>query len=172
MTLHTARLVLEPMAEAHFEDLARLRSDSVVMARMLGGAETRAETRATLAAYRESWSRHGFGAWAILERKDLRFLGETGLRRRETGEIALRFALGTAAQGHGFASEAVAGVLEFAFTQAGLMEVTAVSQAGNDASLRILERSGFRRLRQERRNGKDLAFLGLRAEWWRSGKSG
>ncbi len=62
MILQTPRLILEPIDEAHFEDLARLRSDPVVMAQMMGGAETREETCATFAAYQESWARHGFGA--------------------------------------------------------------------------------------------------------------
>ncbi len=171
MMLQTPRLILEPMAEAHFEDLARLRSDPVVMAQMMGGAETREETCATFAAYRESWARHGFGAWAILARADSEFLGETGLRRRETGEIALRFALTTTAQGQGFASEAVAAVLDFTFAEAGRVEVTAVSRASNVASLRVLACNGFRCLRQERSNGEDLAFFALRAEEWRHGTS-
>jgi len=167
MILHTPRLILEPIGEVHFEDLARLRSDQAVMAQMLGGAETRAETRTTFATYQESWLRHGFGAWAILARADSAFLGETGLRRRETGEVALRFALKVTAQGHGFAGEAVAAVLDFAYVQAGLAEVTAVSQAGNASSLRVLDRSGFRCLRRECRNGKDLAFFALSAGEWR-----
>ena len=171
MILQTPRLILEPIAEAHFEDLARLRSDPVVMAQMMGGAETREETCATFAAYRESWERHGFGAWAILARADLAFLGETGLRQRETGEIALRFALKTTAQGHGFAGEAVAAVLAFAFAQAGLAEVTAISRASNAASLRVLACNGFRCLRRERRSGKDLAFFAIRADEWRPGAS-
>jgi RimJ/RimL family protein N-acetyltransferase len=164
-------LILEPIAEAHFEDLARLRSDPVVMAQMIGGAETREETCATFAAYRESWERHGFGAWAILARADLAFLGETGLRQREIGEIALRFALKTTAQGHGFASEAVAAVLTFAFTGAGMAEVTAISRAGNAASQRVLACNGFRCLRQESRNGRDLNFFALCADEWRPGAS-
>lgn len=169
MILQTPRLILEPIAEAHFEDLARLRSDPVVMAQMLGGAETREETRATFAAYRESWERHGFGAWAILARADLEFLGETGLRQREIGEIALRFALKTTAQGHGFASEAVAAVLAFAFARAGMVEVAAVSRASNAASLRVLACNGFRCLRHERRNGRDLKFFALCADEWQPG---
>ena len=171
MILQTPRLILEPIAEAHFEDFARLRSDPVVMAQMMGGAETREEACATFAAYQESWARHGFGAWAILARADLEFLGETGLRQREIGEIALRFALKTTAQGHDFASEAVAAVLTFAFAQAGMVEVTAVSQASNVASLRVLACNGFRCLHHERRSGKDLAFFALFADEWRPGAS-
>jgi RimJ/RimL family protein N-acetyltransferase len=91
--------------------------------------------------------------------------------QRETGEIALRFALKTTAQGHGFASEAVAAVLAFAFAQAGMVEVTAVSQASNAASLRVLACNDFRCLRRERRNGKDLTFFALCADEWRPGTS-
>ena len=171
MILQTPRLILEPIVEAHFEDLARLRSDPVVMAEMMGGAETREETCATFTAYQKSWARHGFGAWAILARADLEFLGETGLRQREIGEIALRFALKTTAQGHDVASEAVAAVLTFAFAQAGVAEVTAISRASNAASLRVLACNGFRCLRQERRNGKDLSFFALCADEWRPGAS-
>ncbi len=100
----------------------------------------------------------------------LRF-SSRGLRQREIGEIALRFALKTTAQGHGFASEAVAAVLTFAFTGAGMAEVTAVSQASNAASLRVLACNGFRCLRQERRNGKDLTFFALFADEWQPGAS-
>ncbi len=57
MILQTPRLILEPIAEAHFEDFVRLRSDPVVMTQMMGGAETREETCATFAAYQESWAR-------------------------------------------------------------------------------------------------------------------
>jgi RimJ/RimL family protein N-acetyltransferase len=172
MILQTARLTLAPMAETHFEDLASLRSDPVVMAQMMGGAETREETYATFAAYQDSWARHGFGAWAILARADSEFIGETGLRQRETGEIALRFALKTTAQGQGFAGEAVAAVLEFAFAHAGMAEVTAVSRASNAGSLRVLAGNGFCSSRQERRNGKDLCFFALRAVDWESGTDG
>ena len=171
MILQTPRLILEPIAEAHFEDLARLRSDPVVMAQMMGGAETREETCATFAAYQKSWARHGFGAWAILARADLEFLGEAGLRRRETGEIALRFALKTTAQGHGFASEAVATVLDFAFAQAGVAEDTAISRAGHAASLRLLACNGFRCLRQEPLNGKDWSSCDRAAVAGRRGAS-
>lgn len=170
MKLHTRRLILEPIAECHFEDLVRLRADPVVMARMMGGAETREETRATFLDYRRTWARHGFGAWAILSRAERAFLGETGLRRRETGEIALRFALGVAAQGQGLAGEAVAAVLDFAFGRKGLSEVTAVSQTANTASVRVLERSGFRALRRDLRDGKDLAFFAIGANEWNNWK--
>jgi RimJ/RimL family protein N-acetyltransferase len=168
MILQTSRLILEPIAETHFEDLARLRSNPLVMAQMMGGTETREEASVTFAAYQKSWARQGFGAWAIIARSDSEFLGETGLRQRESGEIALRFALKTSAQGHGFASEAVAAALDFAFAQARMTEVTAVSQASNAASLRVLTSNGFRCLRQERRNGKDLTFFALSAGEWRS----
>ncbi len=42
-------MILEPFSDAHFEDLARLRLDPVVMAQMMSGAETGEETCANSA---------------------------------------------------------------------------------------------------------------------------
>ena len=158
--LKTTRLILEPMAEKHFEGLAALRADPAVMAAMQFGPETRAQTQATFAAYRASWRDEGFGAWAILDAATGSFLGETGLRRRAAdNSVALRVALAQHAQGRGLAGEAVAAVLAFAFGPLGLARVTAVSRRDNPASVRLLLRAGFSTQGDDREDDDKTAAL-------------
>lgn len=61
-------------------------------------------------------------------------------RRSELG-----YALATTARGHGYMSEALARLLDFAFGPMGLHRMEADVDPRNDASIRLLERLGFRR---------------------------
>ncbi len=78
--------------------------------------------------------------------------------------------------GHGYATEAVRGLLRLCFDDLGLRRVTAVCFADNEASWRLMERVGMRReLHTVRdslhRSGEWLDGLGyalLADEWRRS----
>lgn len=112
--------------------------------------------------------------WGIARREDDEILGTCTLvgldvthRRSEIG-----FALGRAAWGRGLATEAVEVLLRFAFETLDLHRVEADVDPGNERSLRLLERQGFRReghLRERWHvHGQvhDGIFLGLlRPEW-------
>jgi ribosomal-protein-alanine N-acetyltransferase len=112
--------------------------------------------------------------WGISRQADNRVIGTCTLfhldaenRRAEIG-----FALGQAHWGQGLASEALGLLIGFAFGTLGLHRLEADVDPRNAASLRILERQGFRReglLRERFHVGgevQDSAFLGLlRREW-------
>lgn len=63
--------------------------------------------------------------------------------RRTQGELG--WVLHPEYTGHGYATEAVRGLLDVAFHGLGLRRVTASCFAGNDASWRLMERIGMRR---------------------------
>lgn len=165
--IETERLRLEPIDEAHFEDLAALRGDPRLMATMKGGAETREQTQATLAGYRATWRAHGFGIWAVLDRRDGSFLGECGFWLRDDGlGVALRFALIEAAQGRGMAREAAAAALAYGFEEAGLEEIVAVAQHGNEGSHRILRGFGMTPLEDPITSRAPITVYGLTCVAW------
>jgi ribosomal-protein-alanine N-acetyltransferase len=68
------------------------------------------------------------------------FALDLGNRRAEIG-----YALHRSAWGHGYAAEAVTGVLDHAFCELGLNRLEADIDPRNEASARLLERLGFRR---------------------------
>lgn len=92
-----------------------------------------------------SYSRYGFGLYA-LERKDGGpVLGMCGLLRRDTHpDVELGFALLPAARGHGYAREAAAATLRYAVQELQLTRLVALTAPDNTASIRILNELGFR----------------------------
>ena len=113
--------------------------------------------------------------WVVADRETDGLLGTVTVyqwdhanHRAEVG-----FMLGRAHWGRGFAQEAVRAVLRFAFEAMDLHRVEADTHPGNAASLRLLERLGFRReglLRQRfliDGSASDSEIFGLLQEEWR-----
>jgi ribosomal-protein-alanine N-acetyltransferase len=67
-----------------------------------------------------------------------------GVRRThfQMAELGYRFA--ESAGGKGYAREAVRQVVERAFGELGLMRLEAVARVGNEGSIKVLQRNGFR----------------------------
>ena len=82
------------------------------------------------------------------------------------------FTLAPAAQGRGYAAEALAGLLDHAFASYGLHRVHAVTDALNAPAAALLERVGFRREAHHVENvwfkgawGSEYVFAVLEREW-------
>jgi RimJ/RimL family protein N-acetyltransferase len=137
--IHTGRLILRPVGYGDLAELTRLKADPLVFAIMLGGVRSAAETARELAEDIAFWGANGFGIWAIREAATDAFLGMTGLHLRPDGRgVALRFALCSAAQGKGYASEAAAAALRFGHERAGLPRILAVARESNFMSRMVL----------------------------------
>ena len=141
--LATARLHMRPFADGDDLYLARLHGDAELMAHMRGGVQSRGQAAAELSRYRECWADHGFGIWALFA--EGAFIGECGLRLPYGGArgIRLRFIIDKPYWSRGFAGEAVAASLGFAFETAAIERVRAVARERNPASQRVLERAGM-----------------------------
>lgn len=85
--------------------------------------------------------------WGVCLRSDDALIGSCTLLEilREHRRATVGYALGRGAWGHGYALEAVKAVLGFAFGTLGLFRVDADVDPRNSASIRLLERLGFRR---------------------------
>jgi len=137
--IHTGRLVMRPVSHADLSDLRALKSDPLVFAVMLGGVRGTAAVADELAADIQFWGAHGVGMWAVRDIRTELFLGLVGLHARPDGRgMAIRFAMTTASQGRGYATEAAGAALRYAHDRAGIDRVVAVARASNIASRQVL----------------------------------
>lgn len=178
--LTTARLHMRPFTDGDDHDLARLHGDADLMAHMRDGVQSRAETAAELARYRECWAAHGFGVWALFAEKV--FVGECGLRLRlgdslgntlvDDQGVWLRFVIDKPYWGRGFAGEAVEASLGFAFETAAIGRIRAAARERNPAALRVLERAGMTVEKCTRtEQGDEIRLYAITAEAWAAKRS-
>jgi [ribosomal protein S5]-alanine N-acetyltransferase len=93
-----------------------------------------------------SYAAHGHGLLAVEERPGGEVIGMCGLLRREAlPEPDLGYAFLPGAWGRGYATEAGRAVLDHARHVLGLARILAIVSPGNGASIRVLEKLGFRR---------------------------
>lgn len=90
-------------------------------------------------------------SWGIVSIDDGRLLGTGGWFSRDpvTAEGEIGYVLGPDAWGHGYATECVAAILEWGASALGLRKATARTMSPNAASMRVLQKNGFRRVRDE-----------------------
>jgi [ribosomal protein S5]-alanine N-acetyltransferase len=142
--------VLEPIQVADLPAVARLYSEPKVRS-FLGGPLTgqQAEQRAAELAQQSE------RAWGVRQTPgSSSLLGVVVLdRHHDLEDIEVSYLFLPERWGHGYATEAVRQALAYAFGTMQLRRVVAETQAANAASVRLLERLGFRLLRQVARFG-------------------
>jgi len=156
----TARLALRPLAAADLEDLAPILADPEVVRHLPGPPRSHEHTARTIAHFAAHQERHGFSAWAVLERESGRLAGWCGLAELDgTGEVELLYCLGRHAWGRGLATEAALTCTAAARDEVGLPRLVAVVVPENAASRGVLAKCGLTPRRPARHFGLDL-------EWW------
>jgi len=91
------------------------------------------------------WEEHGFGPWALADRRDGGFVGRGGLAWTDVaGEraVELPWSLMPARRGEGLATEAAAAALALA-ADLEITEVVSFTLVDNEASRRVMERIGL-----------------------------
>jgi len=101
------------------------------------------ETEAVLRGYIHHQLRHGFSFWALIDGDSGRLAGDAGLFRVD-GEVQLGYTLGPEWWGRGYATEAGRACMGAAFGALELDAVTAVVDPHNAASMKVLDKLGFR----------------------------
>lgn len=115
----------------------------------------------------DTWFQHG-----IRLRSDSRLIGDMGLHFVGDRQLEVGFSVAPEYQGRGYGTEAVRGVVRFAFDELGLHRIFASIDPRNEPSGALLRRVG---LRQEAHHRQSLWFKGewvddvifalLRSEW-------
>jgi RimJ/RimL family protein N-acetyltransferase len=149
--IETPRLLLRDWREEDFEPYIRHTNTPAVM-RWLGGVMTPDEARETLDERIMRWQRErGFTFWVVERRQDGEVLGFCGLKLADgegcsfAGEIEIGWRLREDAWGQGYAKEAAAASLDFAFDRLDAARVVAVTFAANRPSWGLMKRLGMRR---------------------------
>src|SRR6185436_8426043 len=143
-SIDTDRLLLRMIRLDDLDHLAELLSDPNVMKYVGNGQPSdRAEAERALHSIIKHWEVHGFGRWAIVEKRTGEFIGFGGLRSL-FGTPEIVYHLATAKWGRGFASEAARAILRFGFEQRAFDRIVAIAKPQNTASIHVLEKLGMR----------------------------
>lgn len=149
--LLTDRLLLRPHRPSDFDACCALWGDAEVV-RHIGGAVQESQTVwFRILRYAGMWSLLGYGMWVLEERATGAFLGEAGLLsacrglRELDGVPEAGWVLGPEAWGRGFASEAMGAILAWADVDLAAPSIRCIIEDGNDASVRVAEKLGFRK---------------------------
>lgn len=120
----------------------------------------------------ESLEELELGGWiqlAIADRKSNLLLGDLGLYVSEDEHLSeIGFTLSRQAQGFGHASRAVALAIRLLFELTTVSVVRAITDARNERSIRVLERSGFNRRGKQNADFKGESCIELVYEHKRS----
>jgi len=115
----------------------------------LGSSLLRAELKLAADAHERPLGR--FGTYQVVRRADGHVIGDVGFMGPPdaTGAVHVGCAIADDARGQGYATEALAAVLEWARGQTGLTCVLADTTRSNLASQRLLERVGLNRVGED-----------------------
>ena len=151
MLLETGRLLLRPITSEDLDEFVALHADPEVTRHI--SAFDRAQSEERLHRNDREWEERGHGLLAVVDRENGEFLGRTGLKHwpqfGPDGETEVGWVLRRSAWGQGYATEAAGACLDWAFSDLRLDLVTAMIGPGNDRSVRVAERLGMSRLRDD-----------------------
>jgi RimJ/RimL family protein N-acetyltransferase len=162
LPLATDRLILRAFTPADQAAMMRIYADPLVMLHI----DTRGEDPSTwVDAYVRHQREHGYGFWAVEERATGELIGEAGLAPFDGHgpQLELGYLLRRDRWGRGLATEAAGACRDAALGQLGADELLAVVDLGNDASLRVAQKFGFRITGRRRRHGRRQHVLRLQA---------
>jgi ribosomal-protein-alanine N-acetyltransferase len=145
--LHTERLLLRRWTEEDRAVLAAVHSDPEVM-RYRFAPLTREQSDAMMDEIETCFDQNGFGLWAVERKSDGRLIGWAGLEVSDIDApfcpaVDIGWTLSRAAWGNGFATEAAAAALDYAFNELELAEVVAHTTTLNEPSQAVMRRLGM-----------------------------
>ncbi|MCM2415650.1 GNAT family N-acetyltransferase [Streptomyces sp. RKAG290] len=162
--LRTARLRLDPYTPADEDAFMALFQDVRVSRWMGDGPATEAADRALFGRiFTKVYAQELFDVWAV--RQGGRPVGHAEIKpSRDAEGHEIVYALAPGAWGQGFGTEVAQALVAHGFDTLGLTEVHATVAAGNEASLALLRRIGFRHVRDlTEEDGSTTVLLTRRA---------
>ena len=161
--IQTARLILRPFEPSDAKAAFAWLGDPVVMRFTPAGPDKSVEeTRARLVGYQNHQKAHGFSKWLILERDSGVAIGDSGLLvLQDYGWVDLGFRFAQPFWGKGLATEVASAWVRTAFDDLEVSRLGAFVHPENVASIRVLEKVGFRAERHEMVMGMDSIVFSL-----------
>ena len=142
--LVTERLLLRPVTACDYAALQAHWAAPDVRRFLFDGAMlSPAEIREAIEDSTRDFTAAGYGLWLIQEQDRTDLTGAAGLRPLDDLGLEIFYSLAPAFWGKGYATEAARAVVEHALGPLGLPEVLAEVDAGNTASVAVVERLGM-----------------------------
>jgi RimJ/RimL family protein N-acetyltransferase len=159
LPIETDRLHIRGWRDGDLPAIAAIYEDPEVMRYVSIGDRTAADL---LPLYRRTYAERGYGFWALCER-DGSVVGDVGFHvYAPTDEPELGYTLARRAWGRGLATEAAGACVEALFASLPHERILALVDVRNDASLRVAEKIGFRRIGLTEEDGAPHHLLEVR----------
>lgn len=159
MKLSTKRLQFRHFTLDDCTDLHKLLSDKTVMRYSVKGPLTEEQTKTRLQAFIDDYKKFRYSRNVLEEKSTGAFVGWCGIQVSEfEGELVdeLGYRLFSEYWGKGLATEASRAVLEWGFSELNKEHFLAFAEAENKASLNVLEKLGFKFLKEGFFKGIDV----------------
>jgi ribosomal-protein-alanine N-acetyltransferase len=165
----TQRLTLRPFAPADALELHDLFTDEDVRRHLLDDTVVSREwVEEEIVSSQARFLESGCGLWTIADLGRDGIVGFVGFRPFfDPPELQLLYGLLPSHWGRGFATEAAAAALDYAFGVLALEEVRAATDVPNTASVAVLHRLGMRERRRTDDGVAGTVFFQLLASEWR-----
>ncbi|MBI3555132.1 MAG: GNAT family N-acetyltransferase [Deltaproteobacteria bacterium] len=142
--IETARLLLRQITNADAAALFQIFGDEEAMRYWLTRDLTIAQTHERIERMIQQWQAHGFGDWAVVDKKSRKMIGYCGLHFiKDMAEVNLGYLFASDSWGKGYATETGKLAVRFGFEQAGLRQIVGVTRPANQASIKVLEKCGL-----------------------------
>jgi RimJ/RimL family protein N-acetyltransferase len=150
LKIETPRLLLRPTQLEDFEPWADLMADAEA-ARFIGGLQSRSVVWRSLMCMAGAWHLKGFAMFSVIEKSTGRWLGRVGPWQPEGWPgTEVGWGLRRESWGRGFATEAAAASIDWAFRELGWTEVIHTIAPDNVMSQAVARKLGARNLRPGR----------------------
>ncbi|CCE95393.1 GNAT family N-acetyltransferase [Sinorhizobium fredii] len=168
--IETERLLLRPYRRDDFPSYSALFADEQVTRYVGGVPYTREQSWTRFLRQVGMWHYFGFGFFAIQEKEGGAFIGEAGFHdphRQITpsleGTMEMGWALSPRSHGRGLASEAVSAALAWGDREFPALRKTCIIEPGNEASIRVALKHGFREFWRTTYHGRPMLMLERRS---------
>ncbi|GGB93419.1 N-acetyltransferase [Marinobacterium zhoushanense] len=165
----TERLVATPLSLQDVAALTEILSDPEVMKYSIRGVCDAEATRLFIDWCLKCYESHGLGPWALREKGSSELIGFCGVGPeivREVEETNLGYRLARRYWGQGFATEAVRGVLRYAFDQKKCESVVVIIEPEHVASVRVTEKAGFGEYTVQEFHNRPVRLYRMTCEDW------
>jgi [ribosomal protein S5]-alanine N-acetyltransferase len=147
-TLVTKRLLLRPFREADLDAFTEMMTAPQVRRSLrLSEGYSRSDAWYAMAAWLGQWELRGSGQWALEERSTGELIGRAGLHLPERPDwpgLEVGWVLHPSRWGRGYATEAGARSIAYAFDEIGAERLFSVILPANSRSAGVARRLGFR----------------------------
>ena len=138
---------MRPLQSSDLDYLVNIWADSQITQFLpsRGVPIPREKVEKSLNSFIEHWKNCSYGVWAIVEDISSQAIGYSGLRYLdELNQVELLYGLAKSYWGKGIASKAAKAAIEYGFKVANLNRIIALALPENLASIRVIEKAGFK----------------------------